>query len=112
MRILARQPAMDLERSECDLEDCVNPITGVPQQVPSFIIRIALLDGLQPRTEIFRVDESSSNVLVTDALAERVLRAGCTGVEFIHPACRRHGPRVVRYRTPDGIGERCVHMLD
>lgn len=112
LRVLARQKAMDLDRSECELEDWVNRITGIPQKVPRFIERFVLLDDLQPRTEMFRVDESSSHVLVADAVAERVLRAGCTGLEFTDPACPRHGPRVVRYRTADGIGEKRVHMLD
>ncbi len=112
LRVLARQKAMDLDRSECELEDWVNRITGIPQRVPHFIDRFVLLDDLRPETEIFRVDESSSYILVTDALAERVLRAGCTGLEFTDPACPRHGPRILRYRTADGIGERRVHMLD
>ncbi len=112
LRVLARQPAMDLERSECDLEDWVNRITGVPQKVPLFIDRFVLLAGLHPKTDIFRMDESPSYVLVTDALAMRVLRAGCTGLEFVDPACPRRGPRVVRYRTADAVGEKRVHMLD
>ena len=112
LRVLARQKAMDLDRSDCDLEDWVNRLTGVPQRVPSFINRFVLLDDLQPRTEIFRVDESSSYVLVADAVAERVLRAGCSGMQFTDPACPRHGKRVVRYRTADGIGEYRVGFLD
>jgi hypothetical protein len=51
-----------------------------------------------------------TNILVTDALAERVLRAGCTGMEFVDPENEQFGPRMLRYRTADGIAERPVHM--
>jgi len=40
---------------------------------------LALRENLVPRTEIFRLEESSTDILVTDAVAGRVLRAGCTG---------------------------------
>jgi hypothetical protein len=53
-----------------------------------------------------------THVLVTDAVAERVLRAGCTGMEFFDPANRYSGKRVVRYRTADGIAERRIGFLD
>ena len=56
------------------------------------------------------MQESTTNILVTDALAERVLRAGCTGMEFVDPENEQFGPRMLRYRTADGIAERPVHM--
>jgi hypothetical protein len=67
---------------------------------------------LIPQTEIFRIAEITSSMLVTDALAERVLRAGCTGLEFAHPDNLWSGKRVERYRTADGIAERSVGFLD
>ena len=113
LRVLANQKAMDLDRSECEIEERVNPITGQLERVPAlFTDRFVLLEDLQPRTEIFRLDESPSHVLVADAVAERVLRAGCTGMRFTDPACPRYGMRVVRYRTADGIGEDRVGFLD
>jgi hypothetical protein len=71
-----------------------------------------LLDGLVPRTEVFRLDESPSYILATDTLARRVLRAGCTGIEFSDPANLRGGKRVDRIRTADGIAERRIGFLD
>ncbi|MBV9782488.1 MAG: hypothetical protein JO264_01580, partial [Acidisphaera sp.] len=53
MHLLARQPAMDLDRSECTLEDFTDRITGQPRKRAVFIDRFVLLDNLQPRTEIF-----------------------------------------------------------
>jgi hypothetical protein len=50
--------------------------------------------------------------MVTDALAERVLRAGCTGMEFRHSEDERWGEHIVHFRTSDGIGERRVGFLD
>jgi hypothetical protein len=106
MRVLARQKAMDLERPDCILEPAVNRITGETYQDPRFITRFVLLKDLRPRTEIFRLDESSSYILVTDTLAERILRAGCTGVEFAHPDNERFTKTILRFRTINGMKER------
>ena len=65
-----------------------------------------------PRTEIFRLEESPTYILVTDAVAGRVLRAGCTGMEFSDPANRQGGKRGVHYRTADGIADRRIGFLD
>jgi hypothetical protein len=51
-------------------------------------------------------------IFVTDALAERVLRAGCTGMEFRDPTLPQHGGRLLRYRTAAGVAERWVGVLD
>lgn len=112
LHVLARQPAMDLERSACELEDFVNRLTGERKKLPTFIHRFVLMGGLQLRTEIFRLDESPTYILVADAVAERVLRAGCTGMEFSDPDNLQSGTRVERYRTADGIAERRVGFLD
>lgn len=112
MRILPRQPAIDLERSECRVEEYTNRITGQRFKRPENIRRFILLDGLRPRTDIFRVAETPSRVLVTDVLAHRVLLAGCSGVEFSDPANRQGGKRVERYRTLDGFAERKVGFLN
>lgn len=112
MRILPRQPAIDLERSECRVEEYTNRITGQRFKRPENIRRFILLDDLHPHTDIFRVTEIPSRVLVTDSLAYRVLLAGCSGVEFSDPANRQGGKRVERYRTPDGFAERKVGFLN
>jgi len=112
LRVLAIQPAVDLERSECELEDFTNRWTGERTKRPRSVDRYALLADLVPKTEIFRMAEERTYVLTTDALAERVLRAGCTGMEFSDSANRQSGMRIDRYRTADGIGEHRVGFLD
>ena len=112
MRVLPRQPAMDIARSDCEVADYVDGLTGKPGKYLREIDRFALLEGVVPLTEIFRLDESPSYILATDALAGRVLRAGCTGIEFSDPANLRGGKRIVRIRTADGIAERRIGFLD
>ena len=42
--------------------------------------------------------------MVTDAVAEQVLRAGCTGVEFLDPTVRTSSD-MRRVRTATGVAE-------
>jgi len=112
MRVLPRQPAMDLARSECSVDEFTSPLTGQLVRMAMHISKFVLLDTLQPRTEIFRVDEAPSRILASDGIAQRVLLAGCTGMEFADPANRWSGMRVERYRTVNGIAERRVGFLD
>src|ERR1700722_3425456 len=110
--VLARQEALDLARCECRIKERRHAVTGKLVRFPSNVDFFALRENLVPLTEIFRLDESPTYILVTDAVAERVLRAGCTGMEFSDPANRQSGKRVVRYRTADGIAERRIGFLD
>jgi hypothetical protein len=112
MRVLAKQAAMDLERSVCDVNEFTSPITGTQIKSAWWISRFVLLDGLRAKTEIFRVAEATTRILVTDVVAERVLQAGCTGAEFRDPEIVRSGKYVERYRTADGVAERRVGFLD
>ena len=112
MRVIAQQSAMDLERTECRLEDFTNRITGVTSKVPRNISRMVLRDDLRPSSEIFRIEESSADVLASDALALRVLRAGCTGIEFRDPSDKQGGKTILHIRTVDGITERRVGFLE
>ena len=112
MRVLARQEGLDLARCECRVEERPHAVTGKPVRSLSNIDFLVVRQGLAPRTEIFRLDESPTYILVTDAVAGRVLRAGCTGMEFSDPANRQGGKRIVRYRTADGIAERRIGFLD
>jgi hypothetical protein len=106
IRVMAHQPAMDLERSDCSIEYYPAYRTGEPIRIVGEIKRYVLLEGLTPDTEIFRVDEHPTTILVTDAVAQRVLRAGCTGMEFGHIDNPQGLTGIVRYRTIDGIAER------
>lgn len=104
-RVLAWQPALDWERSECEREEATIERTGERLVTALFIRRFVPLPDLVPRTEIFRAAEAPTSILVTDGLAERVLRAGCTGASFEEPqtiGLLGHRPR--RFRTADGIG--------
>ncbi len=110
-RVLAHQPSMDLEKSDCEIREYVTERTHETFQRPTMVRRYVLLDGLQPLSEVFRMDESPAVILVADAAAERVLRAGCHGMEFAHPDNIQFGTRIVRYRTATGIAERKVDFL-
>ncbi len=112
MRVLARQEGLDLARCDCRIEERPHAVTGKPVRSLSNIYLLALRENLVPRTEIFGLDESLTYILVTDAVAGRVLRAGCTGMEFSDPANRQGGKRIVRYRTATGIAERRIGFLD
>ncbi|WP_264712943.1 imm11 family protein [Limobrevibacterium gyesilva] len=79
LRVVAMQPAVDLDRSECEIEERISLVTGQPFKIMKNVVRFVLLDGLQPRTEVFCIEEICSRILGVDAFAERVLRAGCTG---------------------------------
>jgi hypothetical protein len=111
MRVLAHQPTLDMERSIYTLSDWPDRPGGQRRRA-RWVDRCVLVEGLRPITEIFRTDETYVMVFVTDALAERVLRAGCTGMEFRDPTLPQRGDRLVRYRTATGVAERWVEVLD
>ncbi len=103
-RILASQQALDWERSVYDKSDSYNRRTGEKFVSLDFVDRFVTLADLVPRSEIFRSSESSVFVLVTDGLAERVMRAGCEGVSFDDPeTIGMSGREPQRTRTADGI---------
>ena len=111
MRVLARQEGLDLARC-IGIKERPHAVTGKPVRSFANIDSFALRSDLAPLTEIFRLEESPTYILVTDAVAGRVLQAGCTGMEFSDPANRQGGKRVDRIRTADGIAERRVGFLD
>jgi hypothetical protein len=111
MRVLARQPVMDVERSECESEWFTSPFTGETVMLTQFVKYLSLLPGLVPASEIFCVAESRGHILVTDALAARVLESGCTGIEFQNADDRLSGTRIEHLRTVNGIAERRVGFL-
>lgn len=112
MHILARQPVVDLARSDCRVEEITQRVSGRTLRIVTWVDRLALLDGLEPLSGIFRLQEMKSWTMVTDALAARVLHAGCTGLEFCAPEIDRGGKHVERCRTKTGIAERRVGFLD
>jgi hypothetical protein len=103
--VLACQPAVDLERSKYVAKEGVRQPTGEKFRYIRFYDQMALRDDLGPTPEIFRVAEDLITILVTDALAERVQRAGCTGIDFLDPATRGDTVHMKRYRTLTGVRE-------
>jgi hypothetical protein len=110
-RVLTIQEAMDWERSVYQREIITN------QRTKEQIVRITNLESfvplpdLVPRTEIFRAKEYPLFILITDAVAERVLRAGCHGVTFEEPeTCGAWGyePRCIR--TADKVSVKDAHL--
>lgn len=104
LNVTAVQPAFDLKRSYGGKRNMVR-IGGVTYGPKHLIKCYYLLPGFVPATEIFHERELPGILLATDALAERVMRAGCTGVEFMDPATYHVLNGVTRFRTADGIGE-------
>lgn len=99
MRVLVQQPAIDLETSEIDRSP-----TGLWLKIQRFVVRA----DYAPRFNLFELEEDSSMILATDSLAERVLKAGCTGILFIEPEGYSPGYRITRaydYRTADGVAQ-------
>jgi hypothetical protein len=103
MRVLAFQPAMDMKRSQYEAEQGRDRMTGEPRLRAVWVDRYVLLEGLEARTEVFYVEETYATVLVTDGLAERVMRAGCTGVAFRDPTLPQHTGGLRRFRTATGV---------
>ena len=85
LRVLAHQSVVDLARSDVVLEEKVDPHLGGTYQWVAFQSQLALRAGFTPQTDLFHADETSVPIFATDALAERVMRAGCFGLQFSHP---------------------------
>jgi hypothetical protein len=104
MRVLACEPVMDMERSEYQPVGDMLPTPGLSAPQALYVWRYALLENLQPRTGIFRIDRTSGDLMVTDAVARQMLRAGCTGVEFRDPTVHT-STDMCRIRTVTGVVE-------
>jgi hypothetical protein len=112
MRILAVQPAMDMQRSLYESEEWVHSESGETSVWIREIEKLVLQEGFRPRTEIFCIEGRSLAVLATDALAERVLKAGCTGLEFSHLETPDYDLNVsVTIRTKRGVSLRKERRL-
>ena len=93
-----------LIQSVYEQEEITNRLTGEKMNFVHRIKRFVPLPGLQAQTEIFRAAEDGLKILVTDALAERVMQAGCEGVCFREPqTCGMLGREPRRVRKAYGI---------
>lgn len=78
-------PALDLDRCEGKLEWIMRG--GEQVQVLGLFGggRLRLRADFTPPCGLFLAAEGTRLLMATDAVAEAVLRAGCTGIEFRHP---------------------------
>ena len=107
IRVLLAQYAMDWARSTYKMGTIRNYVTGRRILWSRGITRFVVRPDLRPTAELFRaVEVWGHGALVTDALAERVLRAGCTGVAFQDPRTAHIYQGIKLYRTADGVRER------
>jgi hypothetical protein len=112
MRILAVQPAMDMQRSLYESEEWVHSTSGETSIWIREIEKLVLQEGFRPQAEIFCIEGRSLAVLAIDALAERVLKAGCTGLEFRHLETPDYTiGHSVMIRTKHGISPRKERRL-
>lgn len=104
LRVTAHQPAMDCERSVYELGSVTapgRPTTSFVRSIDSYVLR----DDIVPASEIFWDDIVPTSLLAVDALAERVMKAGCTGIRFRDPATYKLLSGLLRYRTATGVAE-------
>lgn len=104
MHLRVAQPAMDLEQSDCNQEWGTSHKTGKAYLSVTNVKRLVLRSDIEPMHDLFGIAEHPTTVLATDALAERVQRAGCTGVVFLEPeTAYAYESEKRRYRTLDGV---------
>jgi len=72
--------------------------------VPPYVYHIAIRPDFEPDCDLFYDSFFADTLFCTDALALRVLEAGCAGMSFVHPDGYRKGRPRVR-RTLDGVEE-------
>lgn len=76
-----RVPAVDVELSDVELVPVEKG--GERLQQIRFKDALRLWDDLDPPCGVFQAAEGGYILLATDAVAEAVVRAGCTGIEFV-----------------------------
>src|SRR5262249_25523179 len=99
MEVTAVERISDPEKSNYEM---VNFGAGI-QPSPSLIYSVAMREDADPAHALFR-DHFFRRLFCTDALAVRVLKAGCTGVRFADPAQLSVGAPM-RFRTLRGVEE-------
>ena len=105
MRLLRRQTVVDLAASEVEFDEILaDDPTQPPRRFPWFTTRIILADA-SPRYEIFTDTVDVGTWYCTDALAQRVLEQGCTGVDFLLPESDTPGGEEM-IKTLDGMAPR------
>ena len=103
LHVIARQPTIDLRRSDVEIEVKVDRHIGGTYTAVKFWRQFILNADLQPQTDLFHPAEVWTVIFATDALAERVMKAGCLGVAFEHPEQRFLSDEPKLIRTARGI---------
>ena len=85
MYVRAFAAAIDLETSDLGWRRIISHKTGNPVISVSGISQIRVRPDLDVPADLFKDANATIVLLATDALAERVMAAGCTGVWFVHP---------------------------
>ena len=104
MYIRAFTEVIDIEASDCRWEQAISAKTGQPYISVSSMSVMRFKPWVKPPCDLF-IDSNFPIVpLVTDALAERVLQAGCSGMAFLHPLWMYEPDGNYVLRTADGCG--------
>ena len=84
LHVLASGRVVDGDRSDCHVDHPVSARTGERIMRLKGLTGIRFLPGAAPPADLFVEAAAPTVLLATDALAGRVLEAGCTGVQFRH----------------------------
>ena len=97
-------PVIDPEASECLVQTRISAKTGDAITRISGVGVMRFKADMQAPCDLFYDSRDSVHLLATDALAKRVLDAGCTGIQFEHPLWfhAAYGNYIIR--TRDGMG--------
>lgn len=107
VRVRAFADAIDFAASDARLSKFRSAKTGAMITSVDWLSRIRIREGFKPTADLFEDATAQTRCFATDALAERVLAAGCTGIAFVHPQwfAEPDGDAVIR--TAAGIERMC-----
>lgn len=102
LHVLASGRVVDGDRSDCHVDHPVSARSGERIMRLKGLTAIRFLPDATPPADLFVEAAAPTVLLATDALAGRVLEAGCSGVQFRHPLWFAAGFEHV-VRTRDGV---------
>ena len=105
MYVRAFAAAIDLETSDLGWRQVISHKTGNPVISVSGISQIRVRPDLDVPADLFTDANATIVLLATDALAERVMAAGCTGVWFVHPLWHIGWDSSYVIRTAEGFAK-------
>lgn len=96
MRVLAWEDVIESDRPQCMADRNIEALGTAT------VSHFKLRPNANPRHEVFKVEQTAGAIFVADPVAERVMRARCTGIEFSDPRLPNlASPR--RIRTATGV---------